>query len=137
MGWHRHATSRQQQQQKQLQLRPQQQRLSQPQLLLELSCRQQQQQQQRLAQQQRPVPQGVRQPVEQNAGSRFSSRAKFTTNAPQLEDSLSHGVPLMGTRSLGAQQRWTDMETLSLETGETAILLLVCRGMTTTRRKCN
>jgi len=41
-------------------------------------------------------------------------------------------APLMETRSLGAQQRWTGLETINLETGETATLLPVCRGMTTT-----
>jgi len=41
-------------------------------------------------------------------------------------------APLMETRSLGAQQRWTGLETISLETGETATLLPVCRGTTTT-----
>jgi len=41
-------------------------------------------------------------------------------------------APLMETRSLGAQQRWTGLETISLETGETATLPPVCRGMTTT-----
>jgi len=41
-------------------------------------------------------------------------------------------APLMETRSLGAQQRWTGLETISLETGGTATLLPVCRGMTKT-----
>merc|ERR1712037_946048 len=115
--------------------------------------------------------------------SHLSSKARFTTRAPQLVASLSLGAPpaptptdsgdtvtplvlgqsqrfvrpsqerpptclasshsgtgarptgpapLMETRSLGAQQRWTGLETINLETGETATLLPVCRGMTTT-----
>merc|ERR1712210_111450 len=127
--------------------------------------------------------QRVEQSVGQNASSHLSSKAKFTTRAPQLVASPSLGAPpaptptdngdtvppavlgqrqmfvrpsqeqpptcpvsshsdtgarptgpapLMATRSPGVQLRWTGMETISLETGETATLPPVCRGTTTT-----